>query len=380
MATRPRVLILSFTQTIRDPRPLKQIAALKDSYDVTVASYGSSPDPDVEFIELDRSPRSRGLARIPGIFTLLMLVRQYRLHERWDPRNRDALDRLRGQQWDLVLAHDPGSMAVAEHLTSRHGILLDLHEYSPEMAESSMSWRVLLRPYYHWLCRVRVPNAVALTTVSSGIVDRYRKEFGLDTTLVLNATAFHDLRPSEQTSTIRLVHSGVAAPDRRLEILIDAVVATTADVSLDLYVLDSFPGYLDELKKRAGSDPRVRFRDPVEYRDLVPTLNRYDLGVHVIAPTSFNNLWALPNKFFDFIQARLGVIIGPSPAMAEIVDREGIGIVLPTFESTDLARCLETLDRDRVVEWKRAAHGIADSISGESQGRIWRNLVDHLIG
>jgi len=378
-SARPRVLILSFTETIRNPRPLKQIAVLKDRYDVTVASFGPSPDPDVEFIALDPDPPRRGLAKVTGIFTLLFLLRMYRAHESLDARNQDPLRRLRGRSWDLVIAHDPDTLAVAMQLDSRNGVLVDLHEFSPDMNEPSWRWRVLDQPYYRWVCRTHVPRAAAVTTVSPGIVDRYRREFGFESTLVMNATPYFDGSPSDPGTTIRLVHSGIAAPDRRLEVLVDAVVASGADVTLDLFLLEPDADYSALLRRRAGADPRIRFNDPVAYRDLVPTLNRFDVGVHVIAPTSFNNLWALPNKFFDFIQARLGVIIGPSPAMARIAEEEGIGVVLPSFEADDLRAALDSLERGQVDAWKRASDLAAPRLSGEAQASIWADLVDDLI-
>jgi len=377
-ATRPRVLILSFTETARNPRPLKQIAVLKDDYEVTVASFGSSPDPDVEFIQLNPNPPRKGLARVVGVFTLLFLVRLFRVHEWLNPRNRDAIDRLSGRKWEVVIAHDPDTVAVAERIESVRGLLVDLHEFSPDMSVPSLRWRLLDRPYYKWVCANRVTRAAAVTTVSPGIVERYKREFGIEAELVMNATPFQDLAPSETSDTIRLVHSGIAAPDRRLEVLIEAVVASSANVTLDLFLVETTAAYSQLLRDRANGDARIRFNEPVAYRDLVSTLNRFDVGVHVIAPTSFNNLWALPNKLFDFVQARLGVIVGPSPAMAEIVEREQLGAVLPGFDATDLQVEIERLDVTVVREWKRAAADAAPRLSGESQARIWRMIVDRL--
>ena len=50
--------------------------------------------------------------------------------------------------------------------------------------------------------------------------------------------------------------------------------------------------------------------------------NQYDVGVFLL-PASFpNQVHVLPNKLFDYIQARLAVAIGPSHEMAEVV-RDG---------------------------------------------------------
>src|SRR5690606_14907249 len=105
-----------------------------------------------------------------------------------------------------------------------------------------------------------------------------------------------------------------------------------------------------ELRALAGDDRRIRFCEPVPYDELVQTLNGYDVGLSIFPPTTFNLAWCLPNKFFDFIQARLGVIVGPSPEMKRFVDEYRVGLVLPDFESAPLAAALEALTPERVAE------------------------------
>ena len=78
-------------------------------------------------------------------------------------------------------------------------------------------------------------------------------------------------------------------------------------------------------RKNAEADPRIRILPPVKSDDVVYTINQYDIGVFLIPPVNFNYANTLPNKLFDFIQARLGIAIGPTPEMASIVDRYGNG-------------------------------------------------------
>lgn len=45
----------------------------------------------------------------------------------------------------------------------------------------------------------------------------------------------------------------------------------------------------------------------------------FRIGVHILPPVSFNHRYAMPDKLFDCLQARFGVLIGPSPEMAGVV-------------------------------------------------------------
>jgi hypothetical protein len=379
MTPRPRILIVSYTNTEQEPRIIKQIAEFRQSYEVTTAGYGPAPSGVHDHIEFEWPPARRGMARIPGIFSLLLLLRLHRAYSALEPRDQAAYSQLKNGEWDVVVAHDAQTLYLASRLAPRHGVLADMHEYAPKQSLPSLSWNLLYQPYYTWLCRTYTAAAAAVTTVSQGIVDEYRRVFGFEATLVVNATPRHDLPVNPVGSPLRLVHSGGIAPQRRLDIMIRGVRESAADVTLDLFLVGGESGLMEELRDLAADDPRIRFREPVPYRQLVQTLNGYDLGLSIFPPTTFNLAWCLPNKFFDYVQARLGVVVGPSPEMTRFVDRYGIGLALPDFEPSSLARALETLTAKRVEAWKVASDQHVHELSGEEQGKIWGRIVADLI-
>ena len=373
---RPRILVLSYTRTEQEPRLLKQIAEFaRRGFHVTTAGYGPKPALVDEHVELDPLPSARGFGRVPGIFSLLLLLRLHALYARLEPRDLAAYARLSGEAWDVVVAHDAQTLHVAERLAPRFGVLADMHEYAPKQSLPSLRWNLLDGPYFTWLCRRYAARAAAVTTVSSGIVDEYRREFGIDATLVVNATPYQELEVRPIGSPIRLVHSGGVSPQRRLDIMIEGVRRSSADVTLDLYLVSEPTPLLAELMALAEGEPRIRFRDAVPYDELVRTLNEYDVGLSIFPPTTFNLAWCLPNKFFDFVQARLGVIVGPSPEMERFVNEYGIGEVLPDFEAASLAAALDALTGARATEWKMASSRHVRDLSGEEQGKIWGDVV-----
>ncbi|WP_403023505.1 glycosyltransferase [Salinibacterium sp. GXW1014] len=378
-STRARVLVLTYTPIAREPRALKQINHLAERFEVTSAGFGEAPVDGVEHLELESSPRARGIAALPGLYTLLLAFRIYPLLQRWNSRNQAALRRLAGREWDVIIAHDVHTLWLANQLRPRRGILVDLHEYAPRQNEHSFLWRLLIGPYFRWICRHQVTKASAVTTVGQGIVDEYRREFGFNASLVVNATPFQPLSPVPTAHPIRLVHSGIPGRARKLEIMIEAVRSTTADVTLDLFLIKDGSEYYDELVELAGDSDRIRFMDPVPYADLVTTLNGYDLGLSVIAPTTFNLTWCLPNKFFDFVQARLGVIIGPSAEMVSFVERYEIGAVADDFTAQSLGRLLETITPAQIEAWKSNSDRYARELSSEEQVKIWGRIVEDIV-
>jgi glycosyltransferase involved in cell wall biosynthesis len=282
-------------------------------------------------------------------------------------------------RFDVILANDIDTVEIALGLDPRHGVHADIHEYAPRQNEELLVWRVFEAPYVRWLCRRLLPRAASMTTVGQGIADEYLRVYGVRAGVVTNAAPYATLSPRPVSRPIRLVHSGASLRNRRLEVLIDAAIATTTDVTLDLYLMGNDPEYVAELRERAASSERIKFPDTVPYSHLIARLNEYDVGIHIVAPTNFNNRWALPNKFFDYVQARLGIVIGPSAEMVRFVEQHELGAVTDGFGGPDLTRVLDVLTPDAVRTWKSRADAAAQALSSESQVELWGAAIAALV-
>lgn len=370
---KPTLLILSFSPIASDARVLKQVEAFRDEYAVTTCGYGPAPEGVVEHVQIPDDV-------LHNVLDDKWITRKNYKRAYWTLWSVAWVKKhLRRRAWSIVLANDVEAVPLALWLKPDKGVHADLHEYSPLLHEDWEGWRERITPYVEWLCSRYVARASSWTTVSGGLAREYERNFGFTAELVTNAAPYQDAEPSPVGDTIRLVHSGAALQDRRLHDLIAAVAASSGPITLDLYLTPNQPTYVDELRSAAeASAGRVRVHDPVPYNQLADTLRDYDMGVHVLAPTNFNNRWALPNKLFDYVQARLGVVVGPSPEMAEYVERYELGAVTDGFEPDAVTRTLDALTSAQVESWKAAASRSARELSAESQVEIWRAAISKL--
>ena len=371
-AARPRVLILSFSPIASDARVLKQVRHLSAEFDVVTCGYGPPPEGVVSHLQVPDEVQNRLDGR-------LITLRSYRAAYLAQAGVRWMLSHLHAGQADVILANDLDTVPVALWLRPRAGVHADLHEYFPRLHEEHEAWMRRISPYQVWLCRRFLPGCAAVTTVSGRIAQEYERLAGVDVGVVTNAAPYADLSPRPVGSPIRLVHSGACLRNRELHVMADAVVAAAqdgADVTLDLYLTPNDPGYLAELRDRADlTGGVVTVHDPVPYAELMPTLHGYDVGVHVLPPLSFNNHHALPNKVFDYVQARLGVIVGPSPEMARLVEQHGLGLVSAGFDLQSVATAVGQLDAEQVRAFKAASHAAARELSDTEQSRLWVESV-----
>lgn len=370
---KPRLLILSFSRIESDARVLKQVRAFADTYSVTTCGYGEAPAGVADHVRVPDG------ATAVKPYSRLLRWRLYRLAYWRQAGPRAALAALRGRHWQAVIANDPESLPLALRLADAALVHSDLHEYSPRMREHWPVWKRLYAPYYAWLIRRFAAKAASVTTVSQGIADEYRRVFGIDARLVTNAAPFADREPTPTGNPLRIVHSGGAMPHRGLEEAIDAIALSKGRATLDLYLVGEPGEYLESLRRRADAVEGVTWCAPVPYSELVDTLAHYDIGVHLLQPINFNHANALPNKVFDYVQARLGLLIGPSPEMQRLVETYRLGWVADDFSAEALARVIRSLDTAAVDAAKAAAHSAAYELASERQDDVWRDAIEHIV-
>jgi hypothetical protein len=376
---RPRVLILSFDPINIDPRVIKQVNAMVDEFDLVTASPGSTPHPDVTHIELSAESGRPG-GRIRNLIDDVAREREwFGWSYRQIPLVRSARDRLRGERFDAVVANDAETVGVAVSLFGSDRVHADLHEFFPGLPVADDDLGARQRRYWRWLIKTHAARAASSTTVAPAIAERYR-DFGLNPGVVTNASYYRKLSVRPTGDRIRVVHSGNPFRDRGLDRMMRAVASARADVTLDLYLTHNPADDRAEIVRLAQElGPRVTVHEPVSQAELVDVLSEYDLGIAVFPPTSENSRFALPNKFFDFIQARLGLLVGPSVGMEAIVRSRGIGVVTDDFEVEDIVRSLEGLDPETIDAFKARTQIAAEELSAETQLEVWLDAVRRLV-
>ena len=376
---RPKILCISFSDIKADARVLRQLDVLAEYGDVTTLGYGEKPDAAAEHLRLDAALPSLPQT-VAGV--ALLAVRFYKRLELAAPAVRAAADLAAGRTFDLVVANEARALPLAHHLAAGAPVWGDMHEWAPEERVHVLSWRLLIKPFMTYVCAKYLPRTQAVTVVNDSIAHLYAEEFGCDTATVRNSRAFEDLHPSPLSEeTIRFVHSGAAVPGRNLEGMIQAVNMLGPGYSLDFYLVPARDGgkYLRFLESLASGPNKVTFHPPVSPADLPRVLNAYDVGIFSLPPQTRNHALMLPNKFFDFVQARLAIVFSPSPETSRLIERFDLGAVTEDFSPESLAEALRRLDRPRIAASKANAHGAAMELSSKVDEDTEREILRRLL-
>lgn len=374
----PSVLVVSFSELHRDPRVLRQLRVLTDEkFHVFAAGYTDPKLECVSFKKICKTRRSIQKKIWDAIIIKSGLRRKFyeginevkSLKKMWPIMDNEGID--------LFVANDIDTLMVTLDIAKGRPVFFDAHEFFPRENEAFL-WRFVLSGYKDWQCRTFVKRADSFSTVGPGIRDGFRAHYGLDPIIIKNAPFYNCMDPTKcLDGKIRLVHHGSAAPGRGLEELVDMMRMLDRRFSLHFYLVGP-DTYLNMLKKLAR-DVDVAFHKPVRTNDLPIELNQYDMGLHLAQPVNYNNQYCLPNKFFEFVQGRLAVGVGPTPDMASLVREHNLGVVSRDFSSRAMARELNGLEIKDIEKFKGNAHRAARELSFEPSAEIFMSEVGRLL-
>lgn len=354
---------------------LRQLEVLAELADVTTVGYGDKPAAATDHLAVDEALPS--LPQTPAGVAMLAL-RRYDQVELAAPATRDVLRLVGDRRFDLVVANEARAMAVASRVAHGAPIVADMHEWAPEERAHVRSWRLLVKPFMTYQCRKYLPEMAAVTVVNDSIGRMYQERFGVLPRTVRNAGPFRELDPTEVTDGhIRLVHSGGAIPGRNIEGLIDAVRRLDARFTLDLYLVPARDGgkYLATIRELIADEPRITLHPPVSPGELAATLNAYDIGIFSLPPLTPNHRLMLPNKIFDFVQARLAVVFGSAPETDRLISEYELGVIARDASTQALHDALAPLTEDQVRVFKQNSHKAAKILNSDEDSAVTRAVV-----
>ncbi len=376
-----KILIISFSKINSDPRVLKQIRSFLDidEYALYTMGFGPLDLPVKNHFEIKyKKPNIYDKIRMAIQLKLLRFQSYYfSIHY---VQQADSI--LRKEKFDLIIANDVNTLPVIVKNSSGTKIILDAHEYSPNEFENSFIWRLFLKPYMDYLCRSFLKYVDCMVTVCDSIAEEYKKNYNVVPNVITNSAPYHpELKPNPvDKNKIKIIHHGGAIRARKIENMIKMIPYLDERFELYLMLVPTEPNYLKHLKQLAKNIKRVFFIEPVDYHNICQTINKFDIGLYLLEPVNFNHKYSLPNKFFEFIQARLCIAIGPSPEMANIVKKYNLGVVSDTFKPKDLAMKINKLTAEEIFQYKQNSDKVAYELSDEVDKEKWRKIVESVLG
>lgn len=299
----------------------------------------------------------------------------------WNSSARAMREKLKRVSYDYIVVHHIWNLPVAIAISREHTrIILNAHEFYTEQF-TEQNWVRGVKPYYEYVANNYLRRADLVVTVADGIAERYIEDYGVKAVVLKNAKHLVNMSPSPtRAGTLRLVHHGIAAPARRIENYIELIDLLDERFTMHFFLVpvEGHGRYFDAIERRIRGHKRIVMSDPVPSEKIVSAINEFDIGLMLFEPSSFNLQHFLPNKFFEFIQARLAIATWPSMEISGVVKDYGLGVVSETFSLSSIADELNGLSEEAVKDFKMNCHVASAELSLEGELAKLREVIEAL--
>jgi glycogen synthase len=313
----------------------------------------------------------------------------------WELAYGPIIDRLKP---DIIHANDFRMLGVGARAAMRARakgrdtkLVWDAHEFLPGIKpwNSHPRWHIAQQAHEREYAR----QADAVITVSEDLADLLVSEHGLATrpTVVLNAPDVLVATTATKGPSLReacgiaptiplLVYSGLAGPQRGLDIMVEALGVLT-DVHVAFVVSAPKSAYVTSLRERAAAlnaSKRLHILPYVPVDKIVSFLSGADVGVIPILHFP-NHEIALITKFFEYSHARLPIVVSDVKTMAETVQRTGQGEVFDAENLGDFVRAVKTvLAAPEHYRQAYNAPGLLEEWTWENSATVLDRIFDRL--
>ncbi len=279
-------------------------------------------------------------------------------------------------KYDILLANDLDSLP-ANYLASRckgKTLVYDSHEYFTQVPELINRPRV--QKIWERIERMILPKVKHAYTVCTSIANVYREKYGVDFKVVRNLPLSKEPQtPTASSGSKMILYQGAVNIGRGLEQAIRAmhhinnaklVIAGDGDIRIQL----------QKLVKNEKLENKVEFKGRLPLEELAKLTAQADLGLSIEEDLGLNYRYALPNKLFDYIQARIPVLVTDLPEMAAIVNQYKVGAITDSLEPEVLAQNIQDAlnDQAKRKEWKAYLSIAAADLIWEKEEKVIQEI------
>ncbi len=280
--------------------------------------------------------------------------------------------RYRKEKINIVSVHSVGllPLGVVLKFIYKSKLVYDAHELETEKADDRGVKKYLAKILEGFL--LKFTNLVIV--VSDSIADWYAFSYNVQRPLViLNApfkqalvrqNFFRDSLMISEGETI-LLYQGLLTKSRGVNLILDAFKQRK-----DRRFVVVFMGYgplENEIVTTAQSFSNIYFFPAVSQDIVLQYTASADLGIHLIQNTCLNHYYCLPNKLFEYAMAGLPVIVSNMYEMSNLVQREGIGLVISDFSADSINSALDSLIKMDLPKMRSNAYSAACKYAWDHQ-------------
>ena len=244
------------------------------------------------------------------------------------------------KKMDALCAIDLDTILPCLFISKLKGIprVYDAHEYFTELKEVRTRPRV--KKVWLGIERFTVPKFFWGYTVSDGLANQFKGNYGKNYSVIRNVPLSKKLTPSAKTEKF-LLYQGAVNEGRGFEFLIPAM----KNINSKLVVCGD-GNFMKELKQLIYENEvaaKVELKGMLLPDELQPFAQQATIGINLVEEKGLNQFYSLANKFFDYVQAGLPQITMNYPEYRRVNDDYPVAILLDNLSAQSIASAINAL-------------------------------------
>jgi hypothetical protein len=373
-----RILIINSDPFHNGPRMIREIDILKNDFEIIAFGRSRPHDKSLKFININLF---FGFTRLYGKIYKRITKKYYNGEPVCFKIPFHIL--LFILKPDIIINHNPVFFpSIFSFPQKKFKVVYNAHEYHPLQMDQDLDWLKTVGEYYLSIYKKYLNKIDLFINVCESISEKCKSEFNCDSIVIPNAASYDpNINPifKEKDKLIKIIHHGASIRGRKLETMIMAAGKFPDKYTFDLMLVPIDKEYYNHLIELSRSFSNVRIIKQVNFSEIIYKLNDYDLGLYILPPTSFNNQNALPNKVFEFIQARLALLVSPNIEMKNLVTKHNVGLVLNDYDQLSLESSLNVLDHDMINIFKSNSNKAANIVNAENYYSLLLSKIKTLL-
>lgn len=230
----------------------------------------------------------------------------------------------------------------------RKTLVFDSHELFSEVPE--LVDRPLVKNIWKAFENMIIPGIKLGYTVSKPIQDYYKAKYKKEFLLVRNVSMFrYDNSFKSIPENYIIIYQGAVNKGRGLELMLETM-CLLENATLWIVGNGDILTDLKNLAEKLKVIEKVVFFGRVPLEKLSEITSKAHVGISLEEDMGLNYRFALPNKLFDYIQARIPLVVSALPEMKSLVTDNNIGFVLENRTPEILAEIFKNLQKDIKVQ------------------------------
>ena len=298
------------------------------------------------------------------------------------------------RNFDIIHCHDletlPTGVLIKWFSLGRKKVVYDAHEYETERTflpanNLPIIYQKILRIFLKVIERFFIIFADHVICVSNGIANEYVKLYGIKKpSLIFNCPPYLKETPKKNyfrkkfnldSNQMIFLYQGNLNKNRGIEVILEVFKKRRDHSKVIIFMGNGL--FKDIIDDTACKYKNIFFLPAVPSNVLLDYTSSADIGIFLYKNNCLNHYYCLPNKFFEYTQAELPVVISDLYEMKLIIKKYGNGVSIKS-EICDLEKIIDKITWEDIKYYRKNIPEMKKIYNWEQQEKVLLQIYESL--